>query len=97
MGEITIGIREFKAQLSRYLQRVKRGESLIITERGKPIGRIVPTGRDIQSQVQGMVAAGLCAWNGKRYTPGEPVIINHGAGTLADLVVEGRERELSLS
>jgi prevent-host-death family protein len=97
MGEITIGIRELKTRLSQYLHRVKSGESLVITERGTPIGRIVPTGRDIHSQLQGMVAAGLCAWNGERYLPGEPVAINRGAGTLADLVVEERERESDLS
>jgi prevent-host-death family protein len=97
MGEITIGIREFKAQLSQYLQRVKSGESLVITERGRPIGRIVPTGRDLHSRLQGMVAAGLCAWNGKRYAPGEPIAVNRGSGTLSDLVVEERDRELDLS
>lgn len=98
MGEITIGIREFKTQLSRYLQRVKDGESLTITERGTPIGRIVPTGgNDLRSQLQGMVAAGLCAWNGERYVPGEPVAINRGVQTLADLIVEERDREPDLS
>lgn len=97
MGETSIGIREFKAQLSHYLQRVKSGESLVITERGKPIGRIVPTGRDLHSRLEGMVAAGLCAWNGKRYVPGEPIAVNRGPGTLSDLVVEERDRELDLS
>lgn len=97
MVETTIGIREFKARLSQYLRRVKSGESLVITERGEPIGRIVPTGREIRSQLQGMVAAGLCDWNGERYTPDDPAVINRGAGTLADLVIEGREYEPGLS
>ncbi|HOU12312.1 MAG TPA: type II toxin-antitoxin system prevent-host-death family antitoxin [Anaerolineae bacterium] len=97
MAETTVGIRALKTQLSHYLQRVKGGESLIITERGMPIGRIVPTGRDLHSRLQGMVAAGQCAWNGKRYVPGEPVAVNRGSGTLADLVAEERDHEPDLS
>jgi len=40
----TIGIREMKTRLSCYLKDVKRGEELLISERGKPIARIVPVG-----------------------------------------------------
>ncbi|MEO8602146.1 MAG: type II toxin-antitoxin system prevent-host-death family antitoxin [bacterium] len=35
-------IAELKAQLSRFLSRVKSGEEILVTERGKPIARIVP-------------------------------------------------------
>jgi prevent-host-death family protein len=40
----TIGIREMKAHLSGYLRDVKRGEELLISERGRAIARIVPVG-----------------------------------------------------
>jgi prevent-host-death family protein len=33
----SVGVRELKGQLSRYLKRVKRGERLAITERGRLI------------------------------------------------------------
>jgi prevent-host-death family protein len=33
---------ELKAQLSRFLSRVKSGEEILVTERGVPIARIVP-------------------------------------------------------
>jgi prevent-host-death family protein len=36
------GIREAKARLSRLLRDVQRGHEWIITERGKPIARLVP-------------------------------------------------------
>jgi prevent-host-death family protein len=35
-------VAELKASLSRYLAGVKAGEQLVITERGKPIAKIVP-------------------------------------------------------
>ena len=38
----TIGIREAKAQLSRLVRRVQRGDSITLTHRGRPIAKIVP-------------------------------------------------------
>jgi prevent-host-death family protein len=37
-----LGIREVKANLSSLLKKVKEGQEIIITDRGKPIGKIVP-------------------------------------------------------
>ena len=36
-------VSELKAGLSAYLARVKRGEEIVVTERGEPIARIVPS------------------------------------------------------
>jgi prevent-host-death family protein len=33
----TVGIRELKAHLTRYLERVRSGIKLTVTERGRPI------------------------------------------------------------
>jgi prevent-host-death family protein len=38
----TAGIRELKAHLSRYVRDVKRGDEVIISERGEAVARIVP-------------------------------------------------------
>lgn len=35
-------VSKLKAALSEYLARVKAGEEVVVTERGKPIARIVP-------------------------------------------------------
>jgi len=35
-------VSELKAGLSKYLARVKRGEQVVITERGKPVAKLVP-------------------------------------------------------
>jgi len=37
----TAGIKEIKNNLSRFLARVKSGDEVLITERGKPIARII--------------------------------------------------------
>jgi prevent-host-death family protein len=41
--EKTVGVRELRQNLSRYLQRIKAGESLVVTERGQEVARLVPT------------------------------------------------------
>ena len=38
----TIGVAELKATLSENLARVKRGQEVLITERGRPIAKLVP-------------------------------------------------------
>jgi prevent-host-death family protein len=40
----TVGIRELRQNLSRYVDRVKGGESLTVTERGREVARLVPSG-----------------------------------------------------
>lgn len=37
-----VAVSEFKASLSRYLSAVKAGDELLVTERGRPVARIVP-------------------------------------------------------
>lgn len=37
-----VKVSELKASLSRYLKRVKAGEEVLVTERGKPVAKLVP-------------------------------------------------------
>lgn len=37
-----VGLRELGQNVSRVLARVKKGESLVVTEHGKPVARLVP-------------------------------------------------------
>jgi prevent-host-death family protein len=43
----TVGVRELRQNLSRYLERVKNGETLTVTERGHEVARLVPSRPDI--------------------------------------------------
>jgi prevent-host-death family protein len=87
----TVGIRELKANLSRYLKRVRSGTRLVVTERGRAIASIQPvqTGRDVD-WAHALVAAGRAHWSGGKpegATP--PVPIKRGKG-LSDAVIEDR-------
>jgi len=91
MSQTTVGIRELKSRLSHYLRQVKGGATLIITERGRPIGRIVPAGLPPEDRLQTMVEAGLVAWSGRPLPSTRPVATIRGQRTVADLLLEDRE------
>jgi prevent-host-death family protein len=51
----SIGVRELRQYASRYLSRVAAGESLQITDRGRPVARLIPPADDSWEQ---MIATG---------------------------------------
>lgn len=46
----TTAISELKAHLSEYLNQVKSGDEVLVTDRGKPVARIVPISGKKRSQ-----------------------------------------------
>jgi prevent-host-death family protein len=48
----SVGIREAKINFSLLMKKVRRGLEVVITDRGKPIGRIVPLNRSPLSLVE---------------------------------------------
>ncbi|HEX8947914.1 MAG TPA: type II toxin-antitoxin system prevent-host-death family antitoxin [Dissulfurispiraceae bacterium] len=91
MGQTLVNIREFKSRLSHYLRLTKAGESVVITERGTPIGRIVPAAAPLEERMQAMAQAGLALWNKKKLKTMPPVAKVRGKRTVADLLIEDRE------
>ncbi|MFP4447059.1 MAG: type II toxin-antitoxin system Phd/YefM family antitoxin [Desulfosudaceae bacterium] len=58
----TVGIKDIKNNLSRYLKQVKSGEEVIITERGRPIARIIreqPAGNSLHLALAPLIEQGV--------------------------------------
>ena len=91
MSETTVGTRELKNRLSHYLRRVKAGETVIITERGKPVGQIVPIETDLSGRLQKLAEAGVIDWNGGLVPAYRPAAVNRSEKLVSDLVSEERE------
>ena len=53
-----IGIRELNQHTSRYITRVKAGDTIEITERGEPVARLVPVRPPTSSLLDRLVASG---------------------------------------
>lgn len=54
-----VGIRELRNHLSAFLDRVRAGEEVVVTDRGTPVARLLPVGRD--SAYDRLVREGLVA------------------------------------
>lgn len=52
-----VGVRELRDQLRRWLDRVRRGEEVVITERGKPVARLIRVSSP--APVDRLIAAGV--------------------------------------
>ena len=60
-----VGIRELKNQLSQYLKRVRGGERLVVTERGKPVAIISPPpATQVDRHIETLLREGIARWGG---------------------------------
>ncbi len=83
-----VGIRELKNGLSQYLRRVQQGESLVVTERGRPVAHIVPAG--VPEDILRLIAQGRVTWSGGRFRPPGDVPRLRGGPSLSDSIAEDR-------
>lgn len=90
MAELTVGVRELKMQLSKYLRQVKAGRTVVITEHGKAVGRLVPVGQSVEDKMWAMVEAGLADWNGKKLRPMKPVAKVKEGHSVAQIIIDDR-------
>lgn len=88
-----VGIRDLKATLSECVREVKAGGTIVVTEHGRPVARLVPEPGSLRERMLALAAAGDIVWNGERFAPAGPVARVGGGRTLADLIVEERDRE----
>jgi len=84
---VDVGVRELRANLSRWLEKVKEGEVIVVTERGKPIAKIVP--QKELSAYDRLVASGAIT-PAKRPDAWLPERLIKVKGSISELVIEGR-------
>ncbi|MFN4002196.1 type II toxin-antitoxin system Phd/YefM family antitoxin [Microcella sp.] len=95
-----IGVRELRQNASKYLDRVKRGESIEVTERGVPIAIIGPVPTVKKSRVQELIDDGLmtrgrgdlAAWLAAN--PPAPVSPEYSGPSIAEILDEQRGERL---
>ena len=85
-----VGIRELKDHLSAYLGRVARGETILVTDRGRALARIEPASSALPGALAEALQEGRIVWSGQRPVLPRQVPAVRGPQTVADLVVEDR-------
>jgi prevent-host-death family protein len=91
MSEIRVGVRDLKSRLSEYLRQVKHGHTVIITEHGHPVGRLLPVEQSLDDRLKALQNAGMVAWNGQKLKSVTSPVINRGEQQVSDILVEMRE------
>src|SRR5207247_9075188 len=91
---ISIGIRELKDNLSRYIRRIEAGERIAITAHGRVVAELVPPGsktRGTPSRFDELIASGVIR---PPLEDGDPTEgwpdIRRPAGTAAELIEAAR-------
>jgi prevent-host-death family protein len=92
MPRHTVGARELKVRLGTYLQRVRQGHRLVVTDRGRPVAELRPLGGEAGAEaiLVALEARGVVTRpTRKRLVPFRP--IGGAASQLSTAVVDGRE------
>ena len=90
MAELTIGIRDFKARMSYYLAKAKKGQIINVTSHGTSVARIFPPTITLEERVKALQEAGVIAWSGQKPPRRKPSVVNKSNKLVSDLVVEMR-------
>jgi prevent-host-death family protein len=85
---ITVGVRELRDHLSEYLDDVESGGELIVTERGRPVARLVSA--EGGSALERLVAAGIESPPSRRREPSSSFGRVRARGDLVKFVLEQR-------
>jgi antitoxin (DNA-binding transcriptional repressor) of toxin-antitoxin stability system len=90
----TVGVRELKAHLSRYLRLVRSGRRIVVTDNGRPVAelRAIPRTEEDEDKaiLEELAALGkVRLGNGKPLTAFKPVAIR--GKPLSETLVEMRE------
>jgi len=90
---ITAGIKELKNQLSRYIALVKKGDDVLITERGRIIARVVKEnsrGSSLRQALQPLVLRGQIILPVREIRRDIPEPVKLPGRTVSDIVLEDR-------
>ena len=84
------GVRDLKNKLSHYLREVKKGRSVMITERGKIVATIVPVQeRAAVEKLKNLARSGLGTWRGGKPKGASRSVVVKGK-PVGDIVLEER-------
>ena len=89
-ASVVVGVRDLKNQLSGYLDRVKAGEEITVTEHGRPIARLTSIAPEVD-RMASLVESGIVrpASQSRRRLPAKRVRLASG-DSLAAVVAQQR-------
>ena len=86
-----VGIRELRANLSRLLDAVKEGREIVVTDRGKPVARLVPLPED--DPLERLISLGWATRGTGVRKPIRPEDLVKARGSVTELLIQMREED----
>ena len=83
---MNVGVRELRDGLSRHLAAVREGQTVTVTDHGRPIAQIVPVGQ--LTALERLIAEGRVRAARVRKQPAPDPVAS--TGTVSDLIAEQR-------
>ena len=90
---LSAGIKDLKNNLSRYLSLVKKGEDILITDRGKTIARIVKEDqrrKSIRDSLLPLISKGMITLPSRELEREIPEPLHVPGQAVSDMVIEDR-------
>jgi len=75
----TVAVRELKNRLSEYLRKVKAGERVVITERGRAVAVISAAETPVDERIEAMVRERAARWGGGKAAGRQAAAEDQGA------------------
>ena len=88
-----VGIRELKAHLSEYLRRIKKGETIAVSEHGREIALMAPSDPARRSGLWELVRQGKVDWNGGHPDFKNRKLIHIKGKPMSETVIDMRREE----
>jgi len=82
-----VGIKALKADLSKYVAKVREGERIVVTDRGREVAELIPLSQE-RKVVKSMVETGKLKWAGGKPTGLKGVAAK--GKTVAETIIENR-------
>lgn len=88
----TIGLRELNQNPSKAVARVRAGETIVVTDRGRPVLRLVPED-ERPGVLQHLLDSGEVTAPAELGMPDLMLDLAPEVGSLSDLLIEDRDKE----
>jgi prevent-host-death family protein len=84
-----VGTAELRNRLSYFLAKVRRGQRVVVTDRGEPVAELVPLGAesDLRGRIEAMARDGVVTAEPKRPRASVQALPLHRAGVRISQVV----------
>jgi prevent-host-death family protein len=87
-----VGVRELRERLSTFLDRVRRGEQIEVTERGQPVAMLVPL-PESRAVLAELVASGKVTPADRRWSPRRRLPVPAGQPLASEILHADRAAE----